>query len=101
MSNTASARKGRCVRSLRGAHGGHNTATLYIYVYTAIASSVPVHENHDVHHSEDELEPDMRPHRSQRCHLAEFYDDDDAQGDLLGTDQPPQEFAEPPSEDEL
>ena len=49
---------------------------------------------------EDEWDPNMRPHRSQRCHLAEYYDDTDAQGDLLGTDRK-QEFDEPPSDDDL
>jgi len=49
---------------------------------------------------EDEWEPITRPHRALRCHLAEFYDEPDAQGDLLGTDRPNREFDEPPSDEE-
>ena len=49
----------------------------------------------------DDDDANTRPHRSQRCHLAEYYDNDDAQGDLLGTDQPGREFDEPPSDDDL
>mmetsp|Transcript_2263 Transcript_2263/g.8070 ORF Transcript_2263/g.8070 Transcript_2263/m.8070 type:complete len:453 (+) Transcript_2263:169-1527(+) len=53
------------------------------------------------HDSEEEEEEwDLRPHRNRRAHLAEYFDDDDAEGDLLDTDKPGREYEEPPSDDD-
>jgi hypothetical protein len=52
---------------------------------------------------DDDWDPNARPHQSRRCHLAEFFDDVDAQGDRLDTDKPsPYDFfEEPPSDSDL
>mmetsp|Transcript_23434 Transcript_23434/g.47646 ORF Transcript_23434/g.47646 Transcript_23434/m.47646 type:complete len:454 (+) Transcript_23434:109-1470(+) len=51
---------------------------------------------------DEEWDSNARPHYSKQCHLAEFFDDDDAQGDLLDTDKYTlNEFDEPPSDHEL
>ena len=52
---------------------------------------------------DDDWDPNARPHQSRRCHLAEFFDDVDAQGDRFDTDKPsPYDFfEEPPSDSDL
>eukprot|EP00962_Isochrysis_galbana_P004518 scaffold1238_cov116-Isochrysis_galbana.AAC.4 len=50
---------------------------------------------------EDEEEWDLRPQRNRRQHLAEYFDEDDAEGDLLDTDRLGlHDFEEPPSDDD-
>lgn len=51
--------------------------------------------------SDDETDADTRPHRTTRCHIAEYYDEDDANGDRLDTDRLGlKDFEEPPSDDD-
>ena len=46
---------------------------------------------------EDVWGADERPQRLGRCHLAEFFDTDDAEGDRMDTDRlKPHDFEEPP-----
>jgi histone deacetylase 1/2 len=51
--------------------------------------------------SDDETDADSRPQRSKRCHLAEYFDEDDASGDRMDTDRLGlKDFEEPPSDDD-
>ena len=64
-------------------------------------SALPPPQDALQHDSEEEEEEwDLRPHRNRRAHLAEYFDDDDAEGDLLDTDKPSREYEEPPSDDD-
>ena len=43
---------------------------------------------------------DYRPVRNRRQHLAEYFEEDDAEGDRLDSDIKGREFEEPPSDDD-
>jgi len=58
--------------------------------------------NLDDSDEDDEYDPDARPHRGRRQHLAEMFDEDDADTDLLDTDRlGVNDFENPPSDDDL
>jgi len=58
--------------------------------------------NVDSDEEEEEWDPNSRRHRSRGCHIAEYFDEDDAQGDRLDVDKHGStEFDEPPSDEDL
>ena len=65
----------------------------------------PVHHPNDRQSQVDlyayETDADARPQRTKRCHLAEYFDEDDAAHDRMDTERLGlKDFEEPPSDDD-